>query len=645
MGIIATFAIHAQNVNFVWAKQMGGTLSNVGSSIAIDGSVYTAGYFAGTVDFDPGAAVFNLTSAGGNDIFVSKLDASGNFVWAVRFGNSGADIGQSVVLDGTGNVYITGYFEGTTDFDPGAGTFNLISAGLRDIFILKLDAAGNFVWAKNMGGTTDDESLSIALDGSGNIYTTGYFTGTADFDPGLATSNLISAGGFDIFVSKLDPSGNFVWARQMGGTTDDFGLSIRIDGGNVISTGAFSGTADLDPVGTANFTSVSGNDTYISKLDAAGNFVWAKQFGGTGADQGNSVAIDGLGNIYTTGYFDGTTDFDPGVGTSNFASAGLRDIFISKLDASGNFVWAKQIGGTGSDQGRSIILDGSANVYTTGSFAGTVDFDPGASILDLISAGDRDIFVSKLDVSGNFVVAESIGGTLFEQGESLVIDAQGIIHITGFFNGTVDFDPGPGTANLTSQGGNDIFVLKLNQAVVTPVTLIDFTAKLANQAVLLQWRSASEQNTARFEIEKSINGTSFASIGTVQAAGNSSSTKNYSFNDQQSLSGNNYYRLKMIDADGTFTYSKVVVVRVDGKTTLQVFPNPAKNIIYVQATGNDKNTLVRITDGAGKIVKEQRLVLNGTTSFSIDISSLPKGLYYLTLKDASKIQQQKIIKQ
>lgn len=645
MGIIATYAIHAQNVTFVWAKQMGGTLSNVGSSIAIDGSVYTAGYFAGTVDFDPGAPVFNLTSAGGNDIFVSKLDASGNFVWAVRFGNSGADIGQSVVLDGTGNVYITGYFEGTTDFDPGAGTFNLISAGLRDIFILKLDAAGNFVWAKNMGGTTDDESYSIALDATGNTYTTGYFTGTADFDPGLATSNLISAGLFDIFVSKLDPSGNFVWARQMGGTTDDFGLSIRIDGGNVISTGAFSGTADLDPVGTANFTSVSGNDTYISKLDAAGNFVWAKQFGGTGADQGNSVTIDGLGNIYTTGYFDGTTDFDPGVGTSNFASAGLRDIFISKLDASGNFVWAKQIGGTGSDQGRSIILDGSANVYTTGSFAGTVDFDPGASILDLISAGDRDIFVSKLDVSGNFVVAKSIGGTLFEQGESLVIDAQGIIHITGFFNGTVDFDPGPGTANLTSQGGNDIFVLKLNQAVVTPVTLIDFTAKLANQAVLLQWRSASEQNTARFEIEKSINGTSFASIGTVQAAGNSSSTKNYSFNDQQSLSGNNYYRLKMIDADGTFTYSKVVVVRVDGKTTLQVFPNPAKNIIYVQATGNDKNTLVRITDGAGKIVKEQKLVLNGTTSFSIDISSLPKGLYYLTLKDASKIQQQKIIKQ
>lgn len=645
MGIIATFAIHAQNVSFVWAKQMGGTLSNVGSSIAIDGSVYTAGYFAGTVDFDPGAPVFNLTSAGGNDIFVSKLDASGNFVWAVRFGNSGADIGQSVVLDGTGNVYITGYFEGTTDFDPGAGTFNLISAGLRDIFILKLDAAGNFVWAKNMGGTTDDESYSIALDATGNIYTTGYFTGTADFDPGLATSNLISAGGFDIFVSKLDPSGNFVWARQMGGTTDDFGLSIRIDGGNVISTGAFSGTADLDPVGTANFTSVSGNDTYISKLDAAGNFVWAKQFGGTGADQGNSVAIDGLGNIYTTGYFDGTTDFDPGVGTSNFTSAGLRDIFISKLDASGNFVWAKQIGGTGSDQGRSIILDGSANVYTTGSFAGTVDFDPGAGILDLISAGDRDIFVSKLDVSGNFVVAKSIGGTLFEQGESLVIDATGIIHITGFFNGTVDFDPGPGTANLTSLGGNDIFVLKLSQAVVTPVTLIDFTAKLANQAVLLQWRSASEQNTARFEIEKSINGTSFTSIGTVQAAGNSSSTKNYSFNDQQSLSGNNYYRLKMIDADGTFTYSKVVVVRVDGKTTLQVFPNPAKNIIYVQATGNDKNTLVRITDGAGKIVKEQRLVLNGTTSFSIDISSLPKGLYYLTLKDASKIQQQKIIKQ
>ncbi len=396
-----------------WAKSMGGTSVDEGLSIAVDGSgnVYTTGYFGGTVDFDPGPGVANLTSAGIEDIFVSKFDASGNYVWAKRMGGTGFDAGSSIAVDGSGNVYTTGSFEGTADFDPGPGVANLTSGRGGDIFVSKLDASGNYVWAKSIMGAS--LVRSIAVDGSGNVYTTGFFFNTADFDPGPGVANLssASAGGYDIFVSKLDASGNYVWAKRMGGMGgmggigDDEGRSIAVDGsGNVYTTGYFRGTADFDPgPGEANLTSAGFNDIFVSKLDASGNYVWAKRMGGTSEDEGYSIAVDGSGNVYTTGYFFGTADFDPGPGVANLTSAGSTNIFVSKLDASGNYVWAKRMGGTSFDRGYSIAVDGSGNVYTTGIFLGMVDFDPGPGEANLTSAGGADIFVSKLLPDGSLV--------------------------------------------------------------------------------------------------------------------------------------------------------------------------------------------------------------------------------------------------
>ncbi len=470
--------------DFAFAAGIGGTFGDSGSAIATDGlgNVYTTGSFEGTVDFDPGAATFNLTSAGGADIFVSKLDSAGNFVWAKALGGNDFDGGSGISLDGLGNVYTTGYFPGTADFDPGAGTFNLTSAGGTDIFVSKLDSSGNFVWAKALGGTGFDRGRGISLDGLGNVYTTGYFPGTADFDPGAGTFNLTSAGSTDIFVSKLDSSGNFVWAMALGGTGQDLGNGIAIDGlGNVYTTGFFNGTADFDPgAGTFNLTSFGDSDIFVSKLDSAGNFVWAKALGGTGQDFGNGIAIDGLGNVYTTGFFNGTVDFDPGAGTFNLTSAGGADIFVSKLDSSGNFVWVKALGGTGQNYGNGIAIDGLGNVYTTGYFTGTADFDPGAGTFNLTSAGNYDDFVSRLDSAGSFVWAKALGGTGSDIGSGIAIDGLGNVYTTGFFSGTADFDPGAGTFNLTSAGGSDIFVSKLTQDFVVkapPTGAVDWVLR------------------------------------------------------------------------------------------------------------------------------------------------------------------------
>ena len=261
----------------------------------------------------------------------------------------------------------------------------------------------NFVWAKQMGGVSVDRAWGAAVDGSGNVYTTGGFNGTADFDPGSGAFNLTSAGSLDIFVSKLDSAGNFVWAKQMGGSRVDIAEGVALDGsGNVHTTGFFGGTADFDPgSGAFNLTAAGRDDIFVSKLDSAGNFVWAEQMGGQNSDQAKGVAVDCRGNVYTTGWFDGTADFDPGPGVFNLFGT-EQDIFVSKLDSRGNFVWAvATMGGFyGVQHQVAVDVDGSGNVYTTGSFTESLDFDPGPNAFILTPAGGSDIFVSKLEPNG-----------------------------------------------------------------------------------------------------------------------------------------------------------------------------------------------------------------------------------------------------
>ena len=322
-----------------------------------------------------------------------------------------------------------------------------------------------FAWAKNMGGSDGDSGGDIAVDADGNVYTTGYFRNTADFDPGAGTLNLTSAGILDIFITKFDPDGNLLWAVRLGSTDFDRGFGIAVDAnGNVYSTGYFAGTVDFDPgPGTANLSS-SDSGIYILKLDTDGNFVWAKSVSASGGNYGRAIAVDNAQNVYVTGEFRFTVDFDPGPGVSNLVQTGSgSDVFILKLDAGGDFEWAKSHGGSSDDIGRSIKSDAAGNVYTSGGFYSTVDFDPGAGTFNLTSNGISDVFISKLDINGNFVWAKQIGSTGIDLGQSLALDASDNVYITGQFYVTVDFDPGPATFNLTSQQV-DAFIVKLNTA-------------------------------------------------------------------------------------------------------------------------------------------------------------------------------------
>jgi len=374
-----------------WARKTDPIAKDI--ALGADGSIYMTGSFQGTTDFDPGSGTFVLTSAGNRDVFVWKLNAAGNFVWAVRAGATSNDSGIALALGVDGSVYTTGFFQGTVDFDPGSGTFNLNGGPYGDVFVWRVSAAGNLVWACGMGESNDSESgndIAIGLDGS--VYTVGRFNHTVDFDPGPGTCNLTSAGYSDIFVSKLDSAGSFLWARRMGGADSDGGYGIAVaPDGNVYTAGHFRNTADFDP-GPGTFSlSLPNFGLFVSKLDSAGNFLWARAVNGaadpydiTGAQK---IAVAADGSTYTTGFFEGTQDFDPGPGTFTLASMGRRDAFVLKLDASGAFGWATGTGGTGDDYGLAVAMAPDGSAVATGQFAGSADFDPRATTFNLADGG------------------------------------------------------------------------------------------------------------------------------------------------------------------------------------------------------------------------------------------------------------------
>jgi len=437
-----------------------------------------------------------------------------DLIWAKKIGGLNEDRAFATTVDIYGNVYTTGDFSGTVDFDPGPGINNMTAFSSHDIFISKLDSNGSFLWAKQMGGAYNNRGNSIFVDINSNVYTTGWFSGKGDFDPGpgIFTMGYNEDADANIFVSKLDALGGFLWAKAYSSQNTDVGTSVKVDEngnvyvssvgypfllkydfsgkllwskyitafngfvyntsiaidpfGNIYSTGTFNGSFDFDPGPGSFYMSSDPNygNIFILKLNAAGNFVWAKQIGGTSFVGAASIAVDENSNVFITGAFAETSDFNPGSGIYNLISEGSTDSYVLKLDPIGNFLWVKQLKGIEGESENCIRIDKQGFIFTGGTFAGTTDFDPGPLNYNLTSSGHNDCFISKLDPSGNFVWAKQLGGVGDEPVNSIEIDTKGNIYSTGYFQGTSDFDPDTSIYNMNAvAGSSDIFIVKLRQ--------------------------------------------------------------------------------------------------------------------------------------------------------------------------------------
>lgn len=387
---------------------------------------------------------------------VCNIQAQVEFEWAKGIGGTGIDWGRAVAADANGNVYITGEFSAVVDFDPGSGIDTFRSAGGRDVFLVKYDADGNYLWVKVIGGIAAEQAGSVATDANGNVYMTGRFNDTIDFG---GNSKLGSLGSTDAYIAKYDSAGNYLWAISYGTIQDDYGSDLAIDNqGNIYVTGKHYKSR------TISIYTIWEPAAFVAKFDTDGNLLWDGSIVGND-NVGNGIDVDPAGNVYVTGVLgNNSSDFDWGADTARLTTVGLDDIFLAKYDKDGQYQWAFNIGSTASDYGNDITVDVQGNAYITGQFYNTIDVDPDLNNVVQLTATasgsgtNLNSFLIKYDSAGKYIWSNSLNGDRIES-YSVALDDAGNPYVTGMFSGTVDLYKGQ-VPLITAVASFDAFLAK-----------------------------------------------------------------------------------------------------------------------------------------------------------------------------------------
>lgn len=571
---------------------------------------------------------------------------SQNLQWVNGFGGTGNICqGNSIAHDNAGNIMVTGSFNGTVDFDPSGITKNLSTTSGSQIFLAKYDADGNYIWAFSLGGTGNSyysAGKCITTDAVGNIFVTGNFYGAnVDFDPSTNVNSISSKGGSDIFVAKYDANGNYKWALGIGGTLNvDQGNSLITDAnGNTYVTGLFWGKyVDFDPgAGNAFITSTDtvnqSTDMFTAKYDPNGNYKWTLNVGCKNTyNGGSSITEDNNGNIYVTGYLDGTADFDPGTGIDSVKSHGTvglsDDCFIAKYDTAGNYKWAFGIGGDGNSnvESYSIASGNNGAIYLTGYIEGNelaqgakgIDFDPSTSIDTLVNVGPIDIFLARYDTAGNYKWAFNVGSTSGANyncaGNSIFLDNNREILMTGYMRGIVDFDPSVSIDTLNGKGYREIFVSKYDTA--------------GNY----KWAFNTNSTSAAASGQNIINdGSDIYVTGFLQ--GNNIDFFPGSNTSLLSAKGNRDIFIAKYDQFPTGIFSSST------NSFMNIYPNPNDGNFNLTLNDLKENTELEIKDVMGKIIYQHTINEKSSTINT----TLPNGIYFLQIQSASYLAVKKIV--
>jgi len=677
--VIPFGSLNAQNIIHEWGANTGGVDLDRSMAMCLDtnGNVIEIGNYRGTVDMDPGAGTLNFTSQGFYDTYIKKIDPLGNLIWAKTIGGNLDDVGRAVHVDAANNIYITGNFTGTGDFDPGAGTVNYTSNGATpkvDIFILKLDDNGDYIWSHQIGGTDHDRGFALGSDDLNNIYVGGYFTDSVDFDPGPGDASSISLGVEDMYLLKLDENGSFIWNKGYGGPGEETILSFVVDNNSdLILTGSFNNIVDFDPnAGVENHASNGLGDLFVSKLDSSGNMLWTITEGGIDDDGAKDVAVNSSDEIYMTATFLESVDFDPTTGFDIRTSNGKEDAVLQKISSSGQIEWTRTFGGDSTDVARRISIDQSESVFLVGNFEEQVDFDPASSVDTLTSSGLADIFISKFNSNGDHKWVEAFGDSVSQAGISIANDNAGSMYITGTYLGSVDFDPSAGVSTLSSVGITDACLVKYSYCAETYSNLTitaceSYTPPSENNTWTTSGNYVDTIYGGNFcggdsilyidlTIDNVDNNVTQINEVTLQA---NDPTANYQWidcdngpiagetNQTFTATQNGNYAVAVTSGSCTDTSSCFPITSVSlgengSLNGFKVWPNPSSGDIQVSVPESLTNSSISVIDVTGRILKS--IDLNDEIQVDIHISA-PAGIYYVILfNEGRQLVMEKLLK-
>lgn len=537
---------------------------------------------------------------------LSKL-YSQNFSWSVKGGSYAYDYGYGIVTDNAGNIYVSGKYEENATFGSSDGNSKTIPcAGNHDIYVAKYNAAGVLQWINHAGGPQGDYSHAICLDSQGNVVIAGEIEWAKDNYADFGNGVVLSAkGDNDIIVAKYAAAdGSLIWAKRAGGGADDKSLGISADGaGNIYATGFFEGTADF---GANIITSAGGRDVFVAKLNSNGDFVWAKGAGSSARDEAKAISVTAGGEVYVTGFFKNTANFS---GTQvKAASANFDDAFLAKYNADGGIVWVKRWGAEWDDDAWGVSADGNGKIYVTGEFNAYVQLENGS---DMATKGMADAFIVCFNNTGNAEWAKRVGGKLVDRGRAIYSDGTNV-YVTGQYGGdNADF----GSKTFSSADSSDIFVSS-------------FSAKGDFRWAIVAGGGAEARDTQGFESGLAI----AANAGKVYVAGCFLGDVKFGNNTYYAYDHTDMFLAEINEPEGGLGIHDVDFTA----NSFNVYPNPNNGAFTyafeIKETDNYQIDICNIT--GQRISSEELKGFAGTFSKHVDLMQLGKGTYTLSIRNS-----------
>lgn len=541
--------------------------------------------------------------------------------------------------------------------------------------------AQSFEWVKQIEGDNTEQILSLSSNGS-NVYSTGSYSGIADFDPEVGVEIQTTIGGHDIFVQKSDQNGELLWVKSIGGTGNDMGRIINDYETTIIVSGTFSQTVDFDPgIGIESKTSNGGTDIFILALDDNGDFLWVTTFGGANNETVGGQGINSLNDIIITGGFDNNMTVDINGSPVTINANNGSDVFFMKMNlTNGSIDWLKTMGGTGNDSGAGLVIKSNDNILLTGRYQNIMDINPSANDFSLSSNGGFSVFLAEYDSQGNFINGFSFDSSSDMESYDIALDNNENIYLSGYFKATVDFDLKVGTTDLSSNGGQDCYVVKLT-SMKDLIWAKTFGGAGLDQSFGIEVASNGDvytvgrySNVVDFDpgigiATESADGSSFdIFIHKLNSLGDFQMVHTFGVAGSDLARGlelDNYGNMYVsgmfggtIDFDpGTgvidliatgsadaflikYTDLTLGIDLIDQNSIITLYPNPVQNELFIEI--NDLEIIeISILDYSGKIVK----TFSNSDTKNIIVSDLKQGIYILKVSTKKGVSTNIFIKQ